>query len=345
MAVKKSITIVGGGLAGLTLGIGLRRRLVPVEIFEAGSYPRHRVCGEFISGRGQETLFRMGIQLMDHGARQACTAAFYATGMPEVKFILPRPALCLSRYVLDDLLAREFIRLGGELHQQQRFRTENAGPEGLVHAEGRHLQARVDGWRWYGLKVHARGIDMRADQEVHLTKDGYVGLCRLKNEVNVCGLFRSATTMPGLGLQWKKRLSGEPGSELEKRLVGAEFDESSFCSVAGLRVEPRRDWDADRCEIGDAFTMIPPVTGNGMSMAFESAELATIPLFLYSQGELPWEAALDLVKKNCIQRFGSRLKWAAWLHQLMFNQCGYDILLWMLPRFRSLPARLFARTR
>ena len=52
----KPITIVGGGLAGLTLGIGLRQRGVPVTIWEAGRYPRHRVCGEFISGNGQAVL-------------------------------------------------------------------------------------------------------------------------------------------------------------------------------------------------------------------------------------------------------------------------------------------------
>ena len=49
----KPVTIVGGGLAGLTLGIALRENSVPVHIYEAGTYPRHRVCGEFISGRGQ----------------------------------------------------------------------------------------------------------------------------------------------------------------------------------------------------------------------------------------------------------------------------------------------------
>jgi 2-polyprenyl-6-methoxyphenol hydroxylase-like FAD-dependent oxidoreductase len=48
----KPITIVGGGLAGLTLGIGLRRRGVPTTLWEAGHYPRHRVCGEFICRRG-----------------------------------------------------------------------------------------------------------------------------------------------------------------------------------------------------------------------------------------------------------------------------------------------------
>ena len=48
-AMTQPVTIIGGGLAGLTLGIGLRQRNVPVTIREAGQYPRHRVCGEFIS--------------------------------------------------------------------------------------------------------------------------------------------------------------------------------------------------------------------------------------------------------------------------------------------------------
>ena len=60
MPALKPITIVGGGLAGLTLGIGLRQQGIPVTVWEAGHYPRHRVCGEFISGRGQDVLARLG---------------------------------------------------------------------------------------------------------------------------------------------------------------------------------------------------------------------------------------------------------------------------------------------
>ncbi|MDB6025304.1 MAG: putative electron transfer oxidoreductase, partial [Verrucomicrobiales bacterium] len=44
----RPITIVGGGLSGLTLGIALRQRGIPTTIWEAGRYPRHKVCGEFI---------------------------------------------------------------------------------------------------------------------------------------------------------------------------------------------------------------------------------------------------------------------------------------------------------
>ena len=52
----KEIHIVGGGLAGLSLAIALRTRGIPVTVMEAGTYPRHRVCGEFISGVSAATL-------------------------------------------------------------------------------------------------------------------------------------------------------------------------------------------------------------------------------------------------------------------------------------------------
>src|SRR5262245_48907826 len=55
----RPITIVGGGIAGLTLGIFLRREGVPVRLWDAAGYPRHRVCGEFINGSGAELISRM----------------------------------------------------------------------------------------------------------------------------------------------------------------------------------------------------------------------------------------------------------------------------------------------
>src|SRR5215469_18650464 len=75
---EKPITIVGGGLAGLSLGIGLRNRGVPATILEAGTYPRHRVCGEFISGRGQTVLSKLGVSQSVHkaGVVLAKTARF-----------------------------------------------------------------------------------------------------------------------------------------------------------------------------------------------------------------------------------------------------------------------------
>src|SRR5436190_16210061 len=99
-AFMKPITIVGGGLAGLTLGIGLRRRGIPVVIWEAGHYPRHRVCGEFISGRGQDTLARLNLRdwFIKAGAVMARNAAFFSGKSRSPIRPLASPALCLSRF-------------------------------------------------------------------------------------------------------------------------------------------------------------------------------------------------------------------------------------------------------
>ena len=64
----KVIEIAGGGLTGLSLGIALRERGVPVTLREASCYPRHRVCGEFINGVTEDTLRNLGIADIFHDA-------------------------------------------------------------------------------------------------------------------------------------------------------------------------------------------------------------------------------------------------------------------------------------
>src|SRR5580704_1395728 len=138
MPAPKPITIVGGGLAGLTLGIGLRQRDVPVTIWEAGQYPRHRVCGEFISGNGQAVLGRLGLleQFEKAGAFHARTAMFVCGTNRSPVRQLDAPALCLSRHLMDTLLAGAFQQLDGDLRVNSRWTSDDYG-EGVVLAAGR----------------------------------------------------------------------------------------------------------------------------------------------------------------------------------------------------------------
>ena len=62
MSRKQTAVIFGGGLSGLSLAIALRQRNVPVELHEAGNYPRHRVCGEFIAGADMPLFEKLGIK-------------------------------------------------------------------------------------------------------------------------------------------------------------------------------------------------------------------------------------------------------------------------------------------
>ena len=216
MSARRRVTVVGGGLAGLTLGIGLRQRGIPVVVREAGHYPRHRVCGEFISGRGQDVLARLGLRepFYQAGAVQARTAAFFIGNARSPERLLTPPALCLSRFRMDALLAEQFRRAGGELHEGDRCE-DDGFEEGLVRARGRRAQAEEGGWRWYGLKVHARNVHLSADLEMHGGRDSYVGVSQVEDgETNVCGLFRRKVSAHEHVQPWREALRGTPGSAL-----------------------------------------------------------------------------------------------------------------------------------
>jgi flavin-dependent dehydrogenase len=345
--MAKAVTIVGGGLAGLTLGIGLRQNKISVILHEARRYPHHRVCGEFISGRGLDSLARLDLRpLIERaGAIPATRAAFFSKSSGTAARALPEAALCLSRFVLDDLLAQEFRRLGGELLEGERS-PEKTVNEGVVRATGRRAQPQENGSRWFGVKAHARGVTLTADLEMHVALNGYVGMCRLSDGVtNVCGLFRRDGESTKDSNDRHELLRGVTGSPLRRRLEGAQFDEASFCAVAGLSLKPHRATERTECCVGDSVTMIPPVTGNGMSMAFESAEIAIEPLSAWSRGELSWETARQTIATRCDAAFANRLAWAHRLQALMLSPALQRPLVFLAGRSGWFWRLWFARTR
>ena len=345
--MTKCVTIIGGGLAGITLGIGLRQRSVPVTLWDAGRYPLHRVCGEFISGRGLESLDRLGLRagLETAGAVDAHTAAFFSTTSSARPRALPTAALCLSRHVLDEWLAKEFGRLGGELRLGERWRDKEF-PEGVVRATGRRAQGGEAGARWFGLKAHARNVALAADLEMHVAPNGYVGLCRLNDGVvNVCGLFRRDGAANDSGGAGWERLRGQPGSPLHQRLGAVAFDATSLCAVAGLSLRSHRAVERDEFCVGDALTMIPPVTGNGMSMAIESAEMAIEPLTRWSRDEVAWSEARQTFARRCDAAFARRLAWARCLQTLVVSARWQRSLVFLAGRSEFLWRFWFGRTR
>lgn len=337
------ITIIGGGLGGLALGILLRRRGVPVTLFESGSYPRHRVCGEFISGRGVQLLEQLdpGEAFLREHTRVASNASFHDERRCIGRRDLPSRAVCVSRYRLDEALAQRFVGAGGELRTGTRMVIDEA-TAGVVRATGRRARpVDDDGCRWVGLKFHASGAVLDADLEMYVHRDSYVGLCRISEKtVNVCGLFRCRA---GEAID-HDALLGSPGSPLHKRLASATIDPESKCAVAGLSLDPE-PIDSRVCCVGDAITMIPPITGNGMSMAFESAAIACEPLARYASGQARWDETTKAIAALLEKEFARRLRWAGRLHGLLFAEWTRRALGPVVFRFPGAWRAAFAVTR
>jgi 2-polyprenyl-6-methoxyphenol hydroxylase-like FAD-dependent oxidoreductase len=330
--VKNRITIAGGGLAGLALGIGLRRRGVEVELHEALAYPRHRVCGEFISGVESSTLETLGIKNCFAEA-QKLESAVWSDGFHQIGAMTVR-GMGISRWRLDRELSQTFQSLGGRLHTGSRIEPR----EGVVWAAGRPRRESP----WIGLKCHARNLPLEADLEMFSGPGGYAGLAKIEDgRVNVCGLFRKknlrAAKGPALLLE---ALSGAGLESLAKRLEIAELDEKSFCGVAGFQMGRQ---SGPEFSIGDAASMIPPFTGNGMSMAFESAECALEPALEFSKGNLSWNESAAACEKSQRRRFRKRLAASSTLHWILTTRTGHRITS-ALGRRRLIPFKTLLRT-
>jgi len=80
------------------------------------------------------------------------------------------------------------------------------------------------------------------------------------------------------------------------------------------------------CSLGDAERMIPPFTGNGMSMAFESAESALPHLLDYCAGGVTWDQVVVKVRGSLEKRFQKRVRLALQLHRCLTNEVGRKVL-------------------
>ena len=331
--LNREITIAGGGLAGLSLGIALRGRDIPVTILEAGSYPRHRVCGEFISGVDDVTLSRLGILPLFADARRHETLIWHERGTVLHRDRLPEAAIGISRHELDQRLRLRFEDLGGHLKTSTRVRPQPA--DGLVWAAGR----RPRNGRWIGLKAHVRGLAMEADLEMHAGTNGYAGLAGVEDGwVNVCGLFRIDRTLEAKGPDLLTAYLAAGGHPLlAEQLRAAEWRQGSFSAVAGFELGKQPAVPGLLC-LGDAESMIPPFTGNGMSMAFQAADAAVETLVAWSHGGTCWESSRHSISSNLRKLFRRRLSTALFLHRVLLSDRGRT-LLQTLSSARLLPFR------
>ena len=99
------VAVIGGGLAGSTAATLLARHGLRVILIEKGTFPRQKVCGEFLSPEGVGVLSRLGVWPQVEAYHPQRIDGFTLTaGRRQTRHRLPTPGWGVSRWVLDHLL-------------------------------------------------------------------------------------------------------------------------------------------------------------------------------------------------------------------------------------------------
>ena len=204
------VIIVGGGLAGLTAALELTNSGLAVAVFEKSPYPRHKVCGEYLSCEVLPYLQSLGVDLSM--AVSINTLLLSTRNGKSFTKKLPLGGIGISRYALDDILYQKCLELKVQFFFQTVTQISFAGEKfKIVDAAKKAYQARVVigayGKRsnldkelnrpfikqkspWLAVKAHYRHPQFPENQvALHNFVGGYCGLSRTETgAVNMCYL-------------------------------------------------------------------------------------------------------------------------------------------------------------
>ena len=106
---NNEVLIIGGGLAGLTAAIHLSKLGLQVTVIEKNSYPKHKVCGEYISNEVVDYFKWLGLEeiLIESNHINQFRLEIHNNNFSEVALSLGGFGIC--RYLLDHLLYQKAV--------------------------------------------------------------------------------------------------------------------------------------------------------------------------------------------------------------------------------------------
>jgi flavin-dependent dehydrogenase len=114
---NKEVLIIGGGLAGLTAAIHLSKIGLQVTVIEKNSYPKHKVCGEYISNEVEQYLNWLDLKISDLKPTNITKLEFSTASGKMIKSVLPLGGFGISRFALDEYLYKKALENGCKIIQ------------------------------------------------------------------------------------------------------------------------------------------------------------------------------------------------------------------------------------
>lgn len=300
-AIKDEVFVIGGGVAGCAAAIALARHGRSVTLIEREPTPRHKVCGEFLSGEALEDLHALGIDAVALGAVPIDLVRL-AASRRAAEAPLPFPAASLTRKALDSALIAEAlaagvrVECGRSVETLIRTRTgmwQATLDDGAVYqapnvflATGKHdlrgYSRPKDPQRWVAFKMYfrlapAQATELARSSELMLYPGGYGGIQPVENGVaNLCWVVQQGF-LARAGNRWDSFLAKMKHDcpHLAMRLAGAEplLDKPVAITHIPYGYIRRTTEDGLYC-LGDQAAVIPSFTGDGISIALHTARCA-----------------------------------------------------------------------
>jgi flavin-dependent dehydrogenase len=292
----QSVTILGGGPAGSSAALAALAHGARVQVIEKSLFPRHKVCGEFLSPEIALELERLGVwDAFLHAAPARIRRMKLHFGKREKTTPLPEPAWGLSRYAFDALLLDRAASLGAAVLREP----PAASPQ--VIAVGRRTGRPRRGRRLFGFKAHFEGPTDDA-VELYFFDGIYVGVSPVEagtGPARSCGHSQTGknNAAPGSVVPASSSSAGRTnvcGLAPEDFLSRFGFDFDAVlnqCPALARRLLPltrAMKWlSAGPLEYrqgfesapgvypaGDALSFVDPFTGSGLLAAVKTGALA-----------------------------------------------------------------------
>jgi flavin-dependent dehydrogenase len=326
------VAIVGAGPAGSTLAALLARRGYSVALIDRDTFPRDKLCGEFLSYDAMPIIDALDLRdELDAHAAPKITHCRIVGRHRGYEFDFPHPARGVSRMLLDDALFRRAVAVGAHAITGTASEVTRDG----VTFDGGTLRARVVAGAWgrwgrfdqqlgrafvrdrshrnFGFKRHYRkpdGVSV-GTIELYSFKRGYLGVSDVEGGItNICGLVH-ADRLQGLKGRWDAfietiRAEEQPLEDLYARHKPAQ---AGFLSSEPVIFRSRSAAEEGIFMIGDASGVIDPLTGNGMAMALQSA-LVAAPFIAGVLANGDRQRSEDAYRARHAQLFGRRIGWS-----------------------------------
>ncbi len=277
------LIVVGAGPAGSACAIAAARAGARVLLLEKDTFPRHKVCGEFVSPESLRLLESL-LGQKKFEARPEITSARAFLDHRVVSLPVSPAARSIPRSELDTALLQSARRSG--VHAEESVTVLEVGQQGVfeartaektftaravVNATGRWSQLTqyqtAGKARWIGLKAYVSEAVPPRSVDLYFFPGGYCGVQPVaKDIVNACAMVRG-----DVAHSLEEVFASHPA--LWRRSRNWEL---LFPAITTSPLYFRRPETQDQGVIlaGDAAGFIDPFAGDGISLALHSGTLA-----------------------------------------------------------------------